>query len=205
MVGIGESFGPDRDARKLYYTYLAIPALVLGATFLAAGAVVLYFVAAPESWIAVIAMFVPYVVAVSFVAYWIPRYISTVTYTLSEDRVVFAGGLWWKRKSYVPYNRITNIDVLQGPISRRFRIGKVSIQTAGYSGQSSSGSRFAELAIFGVRNFEEIKDTVISIVTKSRPVAVEAGVEGTNGARDAEILEELKKIREGIEVISARA
>ncbi len=204
MVSVGESFKPHPETRKLYYVYLLIPALVFAAVVSSASVAILLFATPPESWLAVCGIVIPYFVALGLATYWVPRYLSTVTYLLTEDRVVFEGGLWWKRKSYVPYNRITNIDVLQGPLSRRFGLGKVSIQTAGYSGQSSSGVRLAEIAIFGVKDFESIKDTVMRMATKSRPIAVEAGVETTQRASDEEILEELRRIRKGIDVLSAK-
>ncbi len=201
LASIGESFKPDPDTRKLYYAYLLIPALILAVIISSASTAILLYVEYPRSLVPVSALVVPYLVAVVFVAYWIPRYLSTVSYTLSEDRVIFVGGLWWKRKSFVPYNRITNIDLQQGPLSRRFGLGKVSIQTAGYSGQAG-GPRFAEIAIFGVKEFEGIKDAIMSMIVRSRPVAIEAGVETVHRTSDTEILEELRRIRKGIEVLS---
>ena len=160
--------------------------------------IAVFYLDTPESWIAISGVAIPYLVAVGFVTYWIPRYFLSVSYGLTEDRIVFQGGLWWKRKSFVPYNRITNVDILQGPLSRHFGIAKVSIQTAGYSGQSSGGPRFAELAISGVKDFDEIKDTIMAVVSRYRPMAVEAGVEIANRPLEAEMLDELKKIREAV-------
>ncbi len=185
--------------KKLYYAYLSIPAVAIAAVFSVGSVAILLYVGHPESWEAILAMFVPYLVAVGFVIYWIPRYYDTVSYTLSEDRIIFQGGLWWKRKSFVPYNRITNIDVLQGPLSRSFGVGKVSIQTAGYSGQAGGGRRFSEIAIFGVKDFEQIKDSIMGVVSRYKPMAVEAGVEADHRPLDAEILDELKKIRVAVE------
>lgn len=200
-IRVGEAFTPHRDARKLYYVYLGVPAVVVGGAFASAVAALLYFSVA-EWWIVALALFVPYAAAVAFPLYWIPRYMSTVAFTLAEERVVYEGGVWWKRKSFVPYNRITNIDVMQGPVSRAFALGKVSIQTAGYSGQSSGGARFAEISIFGVKNFEAIKDALMTAAVRHRPVAVEAGVE--TGREGDEVVAELRRIRAGIEDLVKR-
>lgn len=190
--------------KKLYFAYLLIPALILAAVFSAGSVAAFLYAKPPESWAAILGMVIPYLAAAGFVAYWIPRYYASISYSLSEDRIVFQGGLWWKRKSFIPYNRITNIDVFQGPLSRSFGIGKVSIQTAGYSGQSSGGRRFSEISILGVKDFEEIKDAIMTIVTRYRPMAVEAGVETSHRTVDAEMLDELKKIREAIESQSVK-
>lgn len=202
--GIGETFGPRPEARSLYRAYLSIPALLSAILIAAGSAAILYYVAEPGSWVVVCGIVAPYLVVVGFVAYWIPRYLSTVTYQLGVDRVIFEGGLWWKRKSYVPYNRITNIDVMQGPLSRRFGLGKISIQTAGYAGPSS-GARYSEIAIFGVTDLEGIKETVMRMAMRSRPMAVEAAAETNGPGRDAEILEELRQIRKGIDAIAHSA
>jgi len=101
----------------------------------------------------------------------------------------------------VPYNRVTNIDVLQGPLSRKFGLGKISIQTAGFSAGSSGGSaKVAEAVILGIKNFEEVKDFVMTKVKRYRPMAIESepeilAVEGLN----IKILGELKKIRKLLE------
>lgn len=205
LARIGESFHPHPDARKLYFAYLLIPALILALVISPASLVIILYVAPPGSWLATSGLIIPYLAAVVFVAYWIPRYLSTVSYMLGEDRVVFEGGLWWRWKSYVPYNRITNIDLVQGPLSRRFGLGKVSIQTAGYSGQSSSGTGVAEISIFGVKDFEAIKDAMMSVISRSRPMAVEAAAETNPMAQGAEVLEELRKTRKGIEDLSNRS
>jgi uncharacterized membrane protein YdbT with pleckstrin-like domain len=100
----------------------------------------------------------------------------------------------------VPYNRITNVNIYQGPISRHFGLGKLSIQTAGFSGVGSSGYKTAEAEIFGIRNFEEIKDTVMGFVKGIKPVAVEAKAEAASSVdRSQQILEELRKIRKAVE------
>lgn len=190
---IGSSFRPHRDTKKLYYTYLSAPAAVVGAVIAAAVAAVYYF-AVPYPWAVAVGLLVPYLAVLGFVAYWIPRYISTVAFTLGEERIVYEGGIWWRRKSFVPYNRITNIDVFQGPLSRAFGLGKVSVQTAGYSGPASGRTRFAELSIFGVKDFDAVKDAIMSVVARHRPVAVEAGAD-----QEPDAVSELRKIREGIE------
>ena len=70
---------------------------------------------------------VPLLVTVAVVLYWIQSFHSSIKYVLGEDEIVVTKGVWWKTKSVVPYNRITNINIYQGPISRRFKIDKLSI------------------------------------------------------------------------------
>jgi hypothetical protein len=96
----------------------------------------------------------------------------------------------------VPYNRITNIDIRQGPVMRRLEISTISIQTAGYSGQAQ-----AEIRIEAIVHAEELRELIRSMVR------VTGGGDGTGTGRiaapqmttDLQILEELKAIRELLE------
>lgn len=100
----------------------------------------------------------------------------------------------------MPYNRITNVNIYQGPISRHYGLGKLSIQTAGFSGTTSSGGKVAEAEILGIRNFEEVKDIVMRFVKGIKPEAVEAEAE-VKPSKDInqQILSELRKIRKAVE------
>jgi len=136
---------------------------------------------------------------ISFAAYWIPKYYRSISYTLTEDEVVVERGVWWKMKHVVPYARVMSVDIIQGPISRRFGLGSVHVHTAGYTGQAGGtagpGTRGAEACIWGVQNFIEIRDTVIEFV-RGRPLF---GIPKTAPDLSQEILEELKKIRRAVE------
>ena len=193
---LDETFGSHQDLKKLYGIYL-VSALFLFFLSWIIPVVVYGFLELDLSYavILVTSLLFPTIVGTAFTAYWIQKYQASVSFLLTRSEIVVQRGVWWKKKSYVPYNRVTNVEILQGPIARHFKLGTVSIQTAGYSGVKSSGSRAAEAEVFGVKNFEEVKDLIMNYVRKTRPVAVEAEAEDLN----AQILEELKKIRETLE------
>jgi hypothetical protein len=139
------------------------------------------------------------IAVVAFVAYWIQKYHASITYTLTSDEVLVERGVWWKMKHTVPYARVMSIDVIQGPLSRRFGIGSVQIYTAGYTGPAGGtagpGSRGAEASIWGVTNFVEIRDTILGFV-RNRPLFGRPGRETPDIS--LEILKELKSIRKAI-------
>lgn len=140
----------------------------------------------------------PVIISLIVALYWIPRLHSSIKYMLEKDEIVVERGVWWKTKSVVPYNRVTNVNIYQGPLSRHYGIGRLAIQTAGFSGVNSSGHKTAEADIIGIRNFEETKDAVMSFVKGTKPVAVEAGAEPI-GEVNNEVLEELRRIRKAVE------
>ena len=189
---IGERFRPHPDLKRLYHVYLLVVAVVVFVVIspiILAGLLFFPIVSA--------LLFLSFLLAVGAATLWISKYYSSISYLLTENEIVIEKGVWWRRKSTVPYNRITNIDVVQGPISRRFGLGNVKIQTAGYSG---GGGAVAEASIFGVKNFEEIKNFLTNLMKGRRPVAVEAEPETLSQEETLrEILAELKKIREILE------
>jgi len=196
-----KEFGADLELKRLYLVYLAIVVAVGFLWWMVP--VVVFVVLSYEMWIGVVvtlSCFVPLLFAAGITLYWIPKFHSSITYVLEDDKITVTRGVWWKTKSFVPHNRITNISIYQGPISRHYGLGKLSIQTAGFSGTSSSGGKVAEAVIFGVKNFEEIKDIIINFVKGMKPEAIEAEAE-TKPTKDInqQILTELRKIRKAVE------
>jgi len=200
-MAVVKEFGADSELKSLYLVYLGI--VLLGGFLWWMIPVVVFVVLSFEMWVGVVvalSCFVPLLIATGITLYWVPKFYSSITYVLEDDKITVTRGVWWKTKSFVPYNRITNINIYQGPISRRFGLGRLSIQTAGFSGTSSSGAKVAEAVIFGVKNFEEIKDVIINFVKGMKPEAIEAEAE-TKPTKDTnqQILAELRKIRKAVE------
>ena len=199
---IGERFKPHPNLKKVYGVYLLLVSVpILVAAVIPPLAV---FMFEPRLWREVwVFTFIPLIVAlaaIGFVAYWIPKYYDSISYALEKDEVAVERGVWWKMKQVVPYSRVMSVDVIQGPISRRFGIGSVHVHTAGYTGPAGGsagpGTRGAEATIWGIPNFTEVRDTMISVV-RGRPLF--GAPETITREIELEILEELKKIRKAIE------
>jgi membrane protein YdbS with pleckstrin-like domain len=170
---------------KLYYSYLAliapvsilpwyIPLLVKGPPL---AAVVLLMVA---------------IAAVLFFLYWIPRFSASIAYTLTEKEIVWRRGVWFKNTGIVPYDRITNVDIAQGPLSRSLGIAALKLQTAGYSGQQK-----AEIRLEGMTEFEELREFIMGFVRGKRPRAVQTFAREESAQE--KMLEELVRIRQLLE------
>jgi membrane protein YdbS with pleckstrin-like domain len=67
---------------------------------------------------------------------WVGLYYKSMWYELREDEMSWKRGVWFRTTGVVPFNRITNIDVRQGPVMRALGISTLSVQTAGYSEQA---------------------------------------------------------------------
>ena len=199
LVGAVKDFGAESELVKLYQMYLAITVFAGFIVWIIPLTVGLVFVGEVLAGIVVsLSTLVPIFAVSIFTLYWIRKFQESIKYVLEDDQLVVMKGVWWKTRSMVPYNRITNVNIYQGPISRRFNLGKLAVQTAGFSGTSNQGYKTAEAEIIGVKNFEEIKDVIMNFVKGNEPVAVEAKAEPPKNVNQ-EMLQELRRIRKAVE------
>jgi len=199
-MAVEREFGPSAGLKKLYQIYLTVVMCGGFAWWVIPGLLLAFLY---DVWIGVVvslSTIVPLILIAAVALCWIPRFHASIKYILGKDEITVTRGVWWTTKSVVPYNRITNISIYQGPISRSLRPGKLAIQTAGFSGVSSSGHKTAEAELIGISNFEEIKDHIMNVVKGMQPQAVEAEAE-TRSSRDLneQVLEELRRIRKAVE------
>lgn len=183
---IGEDFKPSSQFKTLYYIYAALGALVFIVPWLIPMAVF----GPPFLGIILLA---PALVILILVVAWIPLYYESITYRLTDSEIVWNRGVWFRMTGIVPYSRITNIDITQGPISRSLGIAALRIQTAGYSSQTAP---FQEIKLEGVTNFDQLRELIMSRVRGRKPVATETYDEGDV---ETKILEELARIRQLLE------
>ena len=138
------------------------------------------------------------VVVFGFFVYWVKLYYQSMWYELHEDEMRWKRGVWFRTTGIVPYNRITNLDLKQGPVMRWLRISTLSIQTAGYSGQA-----VPEIRIEAIEHAEELRELVRTLVRQSGSgihndgTGTSAPVQSSTGSMSTNLLmlNELKKIR----------
>ena len=126
---------------------------------------------------------------------WTRLYYGSMWYELHDDEMRWKRGVIFRRTGIVPYNRITNIDIRQGPVMRAFDISTLSIQTAGYSGKAQ-----AEIRIEAIVHAEELRELIRTMVRVSNGGdgtgsggAVPARVTGSADLQ--QVLEDMRAIR----------
>jgi len=131
---------------------------------------------------------------------WMPAFYRSLEYVIDIDCVRMKKGVFWRKRVTVPYPKITNVDVTQGPVQRMFNIGIIRVQTAGAGG--AQGAK-AELRLLGVRDLEGLKDSIMGRVrgyTLSRSEEVKKEVvDESNSEILRHMLKELTTIREVLE------
>ncbi len=131
---------------------------------------------------------------------WIPAFYKSLEYIIDSDSVKAKAGVFWRKNVTIPYTKVTNLDVTQGPIERIFDIGTIHVQTAGAGGQQGAK---AEQKLVGIRNLDGLKDTIMERIrdyTISAPDQVKEKITQQEDAQIFErILKELKAIRQVLE------
>jgi len=189
IIRIGGDFGPE----AAYRTYLSVvtPIVVL---------FILLFIVFPLAMFGIyglVAGLVILIVAGGFTLLWARLYFDTVVYNLNETEIAWRRGVWFRQTGIVPYNRITNVDILQGPVMRYFGISDLRIQTAGYSAKAT-----AEIRLNGIADPAPLRDMIMGYVRERPPVAaVTGGAESRQGEpapggmESGPVLAELREIK----------
>jgi hypothetical protein len=171
---------------------------ILFAVFILACTVLPFLLSSPaDALISAVLLFCIVVVFVLFF-YWVKLYYQSMWYELHEDEMRWKRGVWFRTTGIVPYNRITNLDLKQGPVMRWLNISTLSIQTAGYSGQA-----VPEIRIEAIEHAEELRELVRTLVRQSGSgvhndgTGTSAPVQSATGSMSTNLLmlDELKKIR----------
>ena len=173
--------------------FLLFEALILVCVF------VPLFLSGPIDLVPGMAILAGIIIVTVVFAIWTRLYYDTMSYELHDDELRWRRGVWFRTTGIVPYNRITNLDLKQGPVMRWLGISTISIQTAGYSGQS-----VPEIRIEAIEHADELRELLRSSVRSCSTPGDGTGT-GTSARRPDEpvattgtsilILDELKKIR----------
>lgn len=79
----------------------------------------------------------------------------SIRYELNDRHISVCLGIFWKVCRTTPLEKITNIDVRQGPVAWALGLGDIWIQTA------SSGSQTPEVKLIGLSNAKRIHRMIV--------------------------------------------
>lgn len=190
MVTLNEDFKPDGK----YTGYLLLATLAL----------IVVIWAACCAWMFVDSIFTILIViglavlgvCVVFSCIWAPLYYKSVVYHLNDTEMTWKRGVFFRKTGIVPYNRITNVDIVQGPVMRLFGISHLKIETAGGGASKSS----AEIQLEGISDPEPLRQLIMDFVRGQKPAAAATGTEYKSRNADLQaLLEEVAAIRRLLE------
>jgi uncharacterized protein len=86
----------------------------------------------PRRWIWVAALWLVGTLALAWLSYrWPAIEFRHISYRVDEDGIEIRAGVLWQRVINVPRARVQHTDVVQGPLERRYGLGRLVIHTAG--------------------------------------------------------------------------
>jgi membrane protein YdbS with pleckstrin-like domain len=123
-------------------------------------------------------------------------YFRSLRYEVLEDEVIVHVGIITHSIKHVPYRTVTNITIKRDIFDRWFfKLGSLSIQTAGMSGQTG-----AEENLVGLENVQEVYEMVVTELRRFRGVMPPTtGQEGGPPDGTAALLAEVQAIRQLLE------
>ncbi|MHA1700349.1 MAG: PH domain-containing protein [Promethearchaeota archaeon] len=96
---------------------------------------------------------------------YMPKYVSNFNYKITDKFILINTGVITRNKVTIPFSRIQNVNVVQGPFDRIFNLYTVKIETAGRA-VNKQGDVRPEGFIPGVREPEKIEVIVNKLIHK---------------------------------------
>jgi membrane protein YdbS with pleckstrin-like domain len=131
-------------------------------------------------------VYVPLIVALVYVFWWIGKFYNTIEYELRENAVHAKYGVFFRKEKEISYGRITMAGLSQGPLKRHFGIYNIPVFTA-----ARGGTNLPEMCLMNVKNGPEIRDQVSTKIGKLS--------EKERKSIEEKMLEELKEIRKTLQ------
>ncbi len=137
---------------------------------------------------------IPIAILYAIVArFFIDRYIANMRCTLTERTLDIKKGIWNKTESTSPLEKITDLQLFQGPVMRHFGLHGFKVETAGQS--SPSGGSLVN--IVGIVETKAFRRAVLEQRDRmnggapAMPVAQAPGL-GSGELQTAELLTEIR-------------
>lgn len=99
--------------------------------------------------------FIPFVLVFSL--WYFPEYLRRISARLTTNAVEIRKGVFFRKETTIPLNRITDVRLHDGPVMRHYGLRGLRVETAGQSGQDSS----SEGDLVGVMDAVEFRDRIL--------------------------------------------
>ena len=106
-----------------------------------------YWLMAPVILFTCLIVTIPVAILYYIIAsFFVDRYLANMSCTLTERTLDIKKGIWNKTESTIPLEKITDLQMFQGPVMRYFDLHGFKVETAG----QSSGAGGALVNIIGI-------------------------------------------------------
>jgi len=90
---------------------------------------------------------------------WYPRWVEVLRYCLDDTSLRVEQGLLFRSRKTIPLDKITDLELVQGPVLRAFGMWTVKVQTA------STASQLPEATLYGLVNPEQAREEILAAKT----------------------------------------
>lgn len=132
---------------------------------------------------------IPLLIIILVYMYWIRKYYNSIIYRIEEDKVVSVRGVWWIRESSIPFSKVNNVVITQGPLQRLLNLMNIGVHTAAM-GLARPEVMLSNLSPDMARKVRAMILERAKVLTEERRKSLEE-----------QILEELRNIRNTLELI----
>ena len=133
--------------------------------------------------------------ALLFSRWYYPQYLDRLSARLTTQAVEIRKGVFFRKESTIPLNRITDVRLHDGPIMRRYGLRGLKVETAGQAGQNAG----SEGDLVGIIDAPAMRDAILrqrQIVLSGEEAPAPAA---SAPAGDASLLAEIRDILTRIE------
>jgi membrane protein YdbS with pleckstrin-like domain len=99
---------------------------------------------------------------------WASLFYDTYFYQIKESEIIIEYGVLFHKRTTIPFKRIQNVNVVQGPIMRFYGLKSIQMETAGSTiyRPGPTGTGLSEGQIPAPEKPEELADMIIEMVKK---------------------------------------
>ncbi len=123
-----------------------------------------------------------WVIVMFLILRWIFAYYNSLKYKIEADALHIWKGVLWQKYITIPTSKITNIDIIQGPLQKKMGIGNICIHTESSVGFATSQGK---VSINGISDLLEVRNTIMERASYEQ-IKTEVAVE-----KDSETLSKL--------------
>ncbi len=95
--------------------------------------------------------------ALLFCRWYYPEYLRRLSARLTTQAVEIRKGVFFRKESTIPLNRITDVRLHDGPIMRRYGLRGLKVETAGQAGQIDG----SEGDLIGIIDAPTVRDAIL--------------------------------------------
>ncbi|MCL2710414.1 MAG: PH domain-containing protein [Planctomycetaceae bacterium] len=96
-------------------------------------------------------------ITVPLLVWYYPRWVAALRFCLDDRSLRVEQGLLFRSRKTIPLDKITDLELVQGPLLRALDMWQIKVQTA------STGSQMPEAMLIGVINPEQVREEILAI------------------------------------------